>query len=83
MSPQETSRTSGGGGSRFTGALTPGRIGTAALAVVTVVLNLQNIREATVRPLVPEVSMPLRPALLATALIGAACGCCVAARRQK
>ncbi|MFJ5075427.1 DUF1049 domain-containing protein [Streptomyces sp. NPDC088553] len=83
MSPQETSRTSGGGVSRFTEALTPGRIGMAVLAIVTLVLSFQNTRQVEIRPLVPEVSMPLCLALLATALIGAACGSCVVARRRK
>ncbi|WP_329284697.1 DUF1049 domain-containing protein [Streptomyces sp. NBC_00691] len=82
MSPNETSRTSGGGGSRFGDALTPGRIGTAALAVVTPVLVFQNTREIEIRLLVPEVSPPLHLALLATALIAAARGY-VTARRRK
>ncbi|MFF5920675.1 DUF1049 domain-containing protein [Streptomyces flavochromogenes] len=83
MSPQETSRTSGGGVSRFTEALTPGRIGMAALAMVTLVFPFRNTGEAGIRLLVPEVSMPLWPALLATALIGGARGYGAAARRQK
>ncbi|MCB8905989.1 MULTISPECIES: lipopolysaccharide assembly protein LapA domain-containing protein [unclassified Streptomyces] len=83
MSPNETSRTSGGGASRFTEALTPGRIGMAVLAIVTLVFIFQNTREVKIRLLVPEVSMPLYLALLATALIGAACGYYVAARRRK
>ncbi|WP_395365389.1 lipopolysaccharide assembly protein LapA domain-containing protein [Streptomyces sp. YH02] len=83
MSPTETSRTAGGGRSRFADALTPGRIGMAALAVVTLVFIFQNTREVKIRLLIPEVSMPLYLALLATALIGAACGYYVAARRRK
>ncbi|MBP2585797.1 putative integral membrane protein [Streptomyces sp. PvR006] len=83
MSPNETSRTSGGGGSRFAEALTPGRIGMAVLAIVTLVFIFQNTREVRIRLLVPEVSMPLYLALLATALIGAACGGYAAARRRK
>ncbi|MEV7375628.1 lipopolysaccharide assembly protein LapA domain-containing protein [Streptomyces sp. NPDC090301] len=83
MSPNETSRTSGGGGSRLAEALTPGRIGMAVLAIVTLVFIFQNTREVRIRLLVPEVSMPLYLALLATALIGAACGGYAAARRRK
>ncbi|WP_318212698.1 MULTISPECIES: lipopolysaccharide assembly protein LapA domain-containing protein [unclassified Streptomyces] len=83
MSPKEASRTAGGGRSRFTEALTPGRIGMAALAVVTLVLIFQNTGQVKIRLLIPEVSMPLYLALLATALIGAACGFYVAARRWK
>ncbi|MDX2561496.1 DUF1049 domain-containing protein [Streptomyces sp. TX20-6-3] len=83
MSPQETSRTSGGGGPRFTEARTPGRIGMAVLAIVTLVLFLQDTRQANIRLLVPEVSTPLWPALLAAALIGAACGSYVVAGRRK
>ncbi|MFB6527276.1 lipopolysaccharide assembly protein LapA domain-containing protein [Streptomyces sp. NPDC056399] len=83
MSPNETSRASGGGGSRFAEALTPGRIGMAVLAIVTLVFIFQNTREVKIRLLVPEVSMPLYLALLATALTGAACGGYAAARRRK
>ncbi|MFJ5137187.1 DUF1049 domain-containing protein [Streptomyces sp. NPDC088707] len=84
MSPNEASRTSGGGGSRFAEALTPGRIGMAVLAIVTLLVIFQNTRHVKIRLLVPEVSMPLGPALLATApLIGAACGSYVMARRRK
>ncbi|MGW2300651.1 lipopolysaccharide assembly protein LapA domain-containing protein [Streptomyces sp. NPDC001809] len=83
MSPQEASRRSRGGGSRFTEALTPGRIAMAVLAVATLVFIFQNTREVKIRILVPEVTMPLYLALLATAVIGAACGFYFAARRRK
>ncbi|MFF0273791.1 MULTISPECIES: lipopolysaccharide assembly protein LapA domain-containing protein [unclassified Streptomyces] len=83
MSPKEASRTSRGGGSRFTEAMTPGRIAMAALAVVTLVFIFQNTREVKIRILVPEVTMPLYLALLATAVVGAACGFYAAARRRK
>ncbi|WP_328941722.1 lipopolysaccharide assembly protein LapA domain-containing protein [Streptomyces sp. NBC_00250] len=83
MSPKETSRTTDGGRSRFTEALTPGRIGMMALAVITLVFIFQNTREVKIRLLIPEVTMPLYLALLATALLGAACGYYAAARRRK
>ncbi|MFF1506562.1 lipopolysaccharide assembly protein LapA domain-containing protein [Streptomyces sp. NPDC058326] len=83
MSPQETSRTTGRGRSRFTESLTPGRIGMAALAIITLVFIFQNTREVKIRLLIPEVTMPLYLALLATAILGAACGFYVAARRRK
>ncbi|MGW0119447.1 DUF1049 domain-containing protein [Streptomyces sp. NPDC003327] len=80
MSPKETS---GRGGARSGGALTPGRIGMAALVIVTLVFIFENTREVRIRLLIPEVSMPLYLALLATALIGVACGYYAAARRRK
>ncbi|MFD3531727.1 DUF1049 domain-containing protein [Streptomyces sp. NPDC058664] len=83
MSPKETSRTPGGGRSRFTESLTPGRIGMAALATITLIFIFQNTREVKIRILVPEVTMPLCLALLATAILGAARGFYVAARRRK
>ncbi|MFH9727329.1 DUF1049 domain-containing protein [Streptomyces sp. NPDC017254] len=83
MSPNETSRTAGGGRSRLAEALTPSRIGMMALAVVTLVFIFENTREVRIRLLIPEVSMPLYLALLATALLGAACGYYAAARGRK
>ncbi|MFE2555762.1 DUF1049 domain-containing protein [Streptomyces sp. NPDC059352] len=83
MSPKETSRTPGGGATRFGGAFTPGRIAMTAVAVLTLVFIFENSGEAGIRILIPEVSMPLYPALLATAVLGAGCGYFPAARRQK
>ncbi|MFD3724223.1 lipopolysaccharide assembly protein LapA domain-containing protein [Streptomyces sp. NPDC058671] len=82
MSPKETSRASGGGGSRLTEALTPGRIAMLALAVMTLVFIFQNTGQVRIRLLVPVVTMPLYLALLATTLIGVACGFSFAARRR-
>ncbi|MFJ8660745.1 DUF1049 domain-containing protein [Streptomyces sp. NPDC093795] len=83
MSPKETSRAPGGSRSRFTEALTPGRIAMIALAVITLVFIFQNTRQVKIRLLIPEVTTPLYLALLATALIGLACGFYFAARRRK
>ncbi|MFB7511699.1 DUF1049 domain-containing protein [Streptomyces sp. NPDC056144] len=83
MSPKQKSGAPGGGTSRFSGAFTPGRIAMIALAVLTLVFIFENTREVKIRILIPEVSMPLYMALLATALLGAACGYYFAARRRK
>ncbi|MGW6962585.1 DUF1049 domain-containing protein [Streptomyces zaomyceticus] len=71
MSPNETSWTAGGGRSRLAEAFTPSRIGMVVLAVVALALSFENTREVRGRLLIPEASMPLGPALLATALLGA------------
>ncbi|MEU0399506.1 DUF1049 domain-containing protein [Streptomyces sp. NPDC006197] len=83
MSPKQASRAAGGGASRTAGALAPGRIAMVAVAVLTLVLIFENTREVKIRLLVPEVTLPLYVALLATALLGAGCGCYFAARRRK
>ncbi|MDV5149337.1 LapA family protein [Streptomyces sp. SBC-4] len=84
MSPKDTSGGSRTGGtSRFSGAFTPSRIAMTVVAVLTLVFIFENTRQVKVRILVPEVSMPLYLALLATAVLGAACGYYVAGRRQK
>ncbi|MEU2546179.1 lipopolysaccharide assembly protein LapA domain-containing protein [Streptomyces roseolus] len=71
MSPKDTAGTRRG--DRL-GALTPGRIGMAVVAVLLLVFIFENTRDVRIRLLVPEVTMPLYLALLATALLGAACG---------
>ncbi|CAM5311220.1 hypothetical protein GCM10010222_42070 [Streptomyces tanashiensis] len=83
MSPKETPRTSGGGTSRFAGAFTRGRIAMIVVAVLTLVFIFENTREVKIRLLIPEVTMALYLALLATALLGAACGYAFADRRRK
>ncbi|MFJ9824061.1 lipopolysaccharide assembly protein LapA domain-containing protein [Streptomyces sp. NPDC101160] len=80
MSPRETSSA---GPARAGGVVTPGRITMAAVAVLTLVLIFENTRQVRVRLLIPEVSMPLYLALLATTLLGALCGFYLAARRRK
>ncbi|GGY38070.1 lipopolysaccharide assembly protein LapA domain-containing protein [Streptomyces omiyaensis] len=71
MSPKDTTGTRRG--DRF-GAVTPGRIGMAVVAVLLLVFIFENTRQVKVRLLIPEVTMPLYLALLGTALLGAACG---------
>ncbi|MFE3068263.1 DUF1049 domain-containing protein [Streptomyces sp. NPDC059247] len=83
MSPKETSRTSGGGRSRFADSFTPGRIVMIVVAILTLVFIFENTREVKIRLLIPEVTMPLYGALLLAALLGAACGYYFAARRRK
>ncbi|MEU5217634.1 DUF1049 domain-containing protein [Streptomyces sp. NPDC020807] len=83
MSPKQTSGASGGGTSRFSGAFTPGRIAMIVVAVLTLVFIFENTREVKIRILIPEVSLPLYVALLATALLGAGLGFYAAARRRK
>lgn len=79
MSPKETSS---GGEPRSTGPFTPSRIAMAAVAVLTLVLIFENTRQVRIRLIVPEVSMPLHLALLATAVLGGACGFYAANRRR-
>ncbi|MFI1717387.1 DUF1049 domain-containing protein [Streptomyces litmocidini] len=83
MSPKKAPRTAGRGASRTAGALAPGRIAMVAVAVLTLVFVFGDTREVEIRLLVPEVTLPLYVALLATALLGAGCGSYVAARRRK
>ncbi|MFI8368912.1 lipopolysaccharide assembly protein LapA domain-containing protein [Streptomyces sp. NPDC085466] len=79
MSPKDTAGTRRG--DRF-GAITPGRIGIAVVAVLLLVFIFENTRQVKIRLLIPEVTMPLYLALLATAVLGAICGW-YAARRNK
>ncbi|MEV5972477.1 LapA family protein [Streptomyces sp. NPDC051921] len=82
MSLKETS-SSTTGEARAGGVFTPGRIATAAVALLTLVLAFENTRQVRIRLLVPEVSAPLSLALLVTALLGAVCGGWVTARRRR
>ncbi|MFF9012578.1 DUF1049 domain-containing protein [Streptomyces sp. NPDC014870] len=79
MSPKETSS---GGRPRSTGPFTPARIAMAVVAVLTLVLIFENTRQVRVRLIIPEVTMPLYLALLATTLLGGACGYYAATRRR-
>jgi hypothetical protein len=72
----------GGRAPRWVGGLTPGRIGVLALAVLTLVFIFENTQETKIRLLIPEVTMPLWAALLATALVGALCGAYFMRRRR-
>lgn len=80
MSPKETSST---GRSRAGGVLTPGRIAIGVVAILLLVFIFENTKEVRIRLLIPEVTMPLYVALLATTLLGAICGYYAAARRRK
>ncbi|MEV7277374.1 DUF1049 domain-containing protein [Streptomyces sp. NPDC093111] len=68
---------------RSGGVLTPGRIAIGVVLVLLLVFIFENTRQVRIRLLIPEVSMPLYLALLATTLLGAVCGYYAAARRRK
>ncbi|MFI7500016.1 DUF1049 domain-containing protein [Streptomyces sp. NPDC049687] len=55
-------------------AMTPGRVVMLVVAALTLVFIFENTQQTRIRLLIPEVTMPLWAALLATALIGALCG---------
>lgn len=78
MSPKtsESGTASGKGG---TG--TPTRVVVLLLAVLALIFVFENTRQTNIRLLVPEVTMPLWTALLATGLIGALCGAYFMKRR--
>ncbi|GHG31245.1 lipopolysaccharide assembly protein LapA domain-containing protein [Streptomyces filamentosus] len=77
MSPKDTAGTKRG---ERLGGVTPGRIAIAVVAVLLLVFIFENTREVKIRLLIPEVTMPLYLALLATALLGGLCGWYVARR---
>ncbi|MEU3074090.1 DUF1049 domain-containing protein [Streptomyces laurentii] len=84
MSAKRTTRDrSSASASRAGGFFTPGRIAILVVAAVTLVFIFENTREVRIRVLIPEVTMPLYLALLATALLGAVCGYYLAARRRR
>ncbi|MFJ9737571.1 DUF1049 domain-containing protein [Streptomyces sp. NPDC101166] len=76
----KTSESGGKTGGQGTGA-TPARITVSALAVLAVVFIFENTGATRIRLLVPEVTMPLWTALLATGVIGALCGAYAVRRR--
>jgi len=81
MSPKTSER--GARGSRGRGAVvTPGRVVMVLLAVVALVFIFENTRSTRIRVLVPEVTMPLWTALLATAVIGSLFGAYFMRRRR-
>ncbi|MFI2437012.1 DUF1049 domain-containing protein [Streptomyces sp. NPDC018693] len=80
MSPKTSERSTRKGGARA--AMTPARIAVLVLAVLALVFIFENTAKTKIRILVPEVTMPLWAALLATALIGALCGAFFARRRR-
>ena len=82
MSPKTSKKSkaseSGGRGA----ALTPGRIAVLVLAVLALIFIFENTRATRIRLLIPEVTMPLWMALLATGVIGALCGAYFVKRRR-
>ncbi|MCH0563423.1 MULTISPECIES: DUF1049 domain-containing protein [unclassified Streptomyces] len=62
--------------------LTPARITVLVLAVLAVIFIFENTRSTKIRLLIPEVTVPLWTALLATGLIGALFGAYFMRRRN-
>ncbi|GAB7105597.1 hypothetical protein JCM4814A_39110 [Streptomyces phaeofaciens JCM 4814] len=62
--------------------VTPARVTVLVLAVLTLIFIFQNTDDTEIRLLIPEVTMPLWAALLATALVGALCGAYFMRRRR-
>ena len=58
------------------------RVAVAVLAVLALIFIFENTRSTKIRLLIPEVTMPLWMALLATAVIGALCGAYFMRRRR-
>lgn len=79
MSP---SASSNGGGKKKSDLLTPGRLTVAALGILGLVFIFENTSHTKIRLLIPEVTMPLWTALLATGVIGALCGAFFMKRRK-
>ncbi|MEV3914749.1 LapA family protein [Streptomyces canus] len=63
------------------GTMPPARAVVLLLAALALTFIFENTRATRIRLLVPEVTMPLWTALLATGLIGALCGAYVMKRR--
>ncbi len=84
MSPK-TSESGGGTSGGRAGArdlVTPGRVAVVALGLLALIFIFENTRATKIRLLIPEVTMPLWMALLATAVIGALCGAYFMNRRR-
>ncbi|MBW8737236.1 MAG: LapA family protein [Streptomyces turgidiscabies] len=84
MSPK-THESGGKAGGRADGArgpLTPTRVAVVALALLALIFIFENTRATKIRLLIPEVTMPLWMALLATSVIGALCGAYFMRRRR-
>ncbi|MEU0785607.1 LapA family protein [Streptomyces sp. NPDC006173] len=82
MSRKTTKSAPTGGKSPREGLMTPARIVVAALGVLALIFIFENTRSTRIRLIVPEVTMPLWVALLATGLIGALCGAFAMRRRR-
>jgi uncharacterized integral membrane protein len=84
MSPK-TSKSGGKAGGGTRGArvlLTPTRVAVGALGLLALIFIFENTRTTEIRLLIPEVTMPLWMALLATGIIGALCGAYFVRRRR-
>jgi uncharacterized integral membrane protein len=62
--------------------MTPARVVVVLLAVLALIFIFENTRDTKIRLLIPEVTLPLWMALLATGLIGALCGAYFMRRRD-
>ncbi|WP_105970115.1 LapA family protein [Streptomyces geranii] len=84
MSPKtsESGGKAGGGTDGARGLLTPTRVAVGALTVLLLIFVFENTRATKIRLLIPEVTMPLWMALLATTVIGALCGAYFMRRRR-
>ncbi|WP_097274727.1 LapA family protein [Streptomyces sp. TLI_55] len=80
MSPKTSA--SGGTAGGKQSAVTPARIVVLLLAVLALIFIFENTGETKIRLLIPEVTMPLWMALLATGVIGALCGAYFMRRRS-
>ncbi|MFF7450396.1 MULTISPECIES: LapA family protein [unclassified Streptomyces] len=81
MSPK-TSQSGTTTGEKGGGAVTPARVAVLLLALLALVFIFENTRATRIRLLIPEVTMPLWMALLATGVIGALCGAYFMRRRS-
>ncbi|MGW0822646.1 DUF1049 domain-containing protein [Streptomyces sp. NPDC002845] len=82
MSAKEADSAEVSGGNRRGGVVMPGRIAVAVIVVLALVFIFENTRHTKIRLLIPEVIMPLWPALLGMGVIGAVCGAYFTKRRR-
>ena len=81
MSPK-TSESGGKAGGKGRAVMTPTRVIVLLLAVLALIFIFENTGATRIRILIPEVTMPLWMALLATGAIGALCGAYFMKRRS-
>ncbi|WP_328886062.1 LapA family protein [Streptomyces sp. NBC_00316] len=79
MSPKDVSS----GAKGPIGAFSPQRIVVLVIAILSLVLIVENADEVTIRLLIPLVTMPLSLALLAMFVAGMVCGGYLFRRRPK
>ncbi|MGW7364454.1 DUF1049 domain-containing protein [Streptomyces sp. NPDC054841] len=70
-------------GHGFRSRLTPSRIAVVVIAVLTLIFIFENTRRVRIRMLIPEVTLPLYLALLATWILGGLCGGYLFRRRAR